>query len=52
MITGDNEARALDDIRNKLVQLAEETGQSYETVLLCAVNLCDALLREANLRGN
>lgn len=52
MITRDNEASALNEIRNKLLRLAEETGRSYETVLLCAIDLCDSLLREANARGN
>lgn len=52
MMTGDNETSVLNEIRDKLLQLAEETGRSYETVLLCAIDLCDSLLREANARGN
>ena len=52
MITGDQEASALKDLHEKLLQLAEETGHSYEMVLLCAIDMCNSLLREANLRGN
>lgn len=36
------------ELHDKLIILAEETGHSYETVLNCAIRLCDVLLREAN----
>lgn len=33
-------------LRKQLVQLAEETGRSYEEVTKTAIELCDKLLRE------
>ena len=39
----------IEELHDKLVILAEETGHSYETVLQTAIRLCDALLHEANV---
>lgn len=41
----------IEELHDKLVTLAEETGHSYEVVLQTAIRLCDVLLREANVLG-
>ncbi|MBR3741113.1 MAG: hypothetical protein IKQ80_07495 [Clostridia bacterium] len=42
----------LEKLRKALMKLAEETGHSYETVLRCALDLSNYILREANLHAH
>ena len=42
----------LEKLRKALMKLAEETGHSYETVLRCALDLSNYILREASLHAH
>ena len=42
----------LDSHHDALVKLAEETGRGYEEVVMLAIELCDSILREENVRAH